>query len=95
MLYDHLIARVAILSGRPKVTVREVLSKLPTALMEIPEGDMVRTPLGVFQMVRKNRRKVNLPGSKKKRALLRERLQVRLGVSARLKKKVSLKKPVT
>ena len=96
MTYTQLVARVAYLSGYPKCVVRAILAKVPDALMEIPEGEHVRTPLGVFRMVRKPRRKVNLPGTSKKGALLRERLQMRLDAGGKLKKVVkAAKKAVT
>jgi nucleoid DNA-binding protein len=88
MQYDHLIARIAKLSGYPESIVRDILWALPDALLHLPEGETVRTPLGRFRMVRKAGRAIKLPGSEKKAQMV-ERLQVRLEPNKRLKKAIT------
>ena len=85
MQYDTLVSRIAYLSRQPELVVRDVLYVIPDALLDLTEGDKVRTPLGVFRMVRKIGRKVKLPGSDIQAQLV-ERLQVRLSAGVRLKK---------
>lgn len=85
MPYDHLVTWISQMSGYPKCAVRAILAEIPDALMEMDEGEFVRTPLGVFRMVRKVARLVNLPGSEK-RAVVKERFQVRLDPGTGLKR---------
>jgi len=63
MTYNALISTVAAQTGLPKETVRLVLLALPNPLVAMKEGEHVRTPLGVFRMMRRQERMVTVPTS--------------------------------
>lgn len=84
MDYEHLLGQISKLSGYPKTIVREVLGAVPDGLLALKEEESVRTPLGVFRMVRKKSRKIRLPGSDQM-GEVRERLQIRMTAGKRLK----------
>ena len=61
MHYQTLVERVAELSGCPEEVVREILFALPSVLAEMALGDMVKTPLGVFRVIRTKARIITPP----------------------------------
>ena len=61
MTYDDLVALLARQTGLHSAVVKRVLVRLPEALLELPIGDTVRTPLGVFRMSRRKPRPILLP----------------------------------
>lgn len=61
MTYSELVSRVASASNQSPQTVREVLFALPDALVLLNQGEMVRTPLGVFRMMVRRGRLVTPP----------------------------------
>jgi len=62
MTYDKLVARVADATGQSPETVRDILYAVPDALVTLVEGEQVRTPLGVFRLMRRHARPVIPPG---------------------------------
>ena len=85
MKYDDLLKKVAMAAGCSPETARNVLFALPDALLQMEEGDSVRTQLGVMRMARRKGRTVRVPGSDKT-AEVSEHLEVRLRPGVRLKK---------
>jgi len=61
MLYKTLMADIARRTGLSVRTVKAVLSATPDALLEMDEGEHVRTPLGTFRMTRREPRHIKLP----------------------------------
>lgn len=87
MTYKALIADISKRTGlKPKI-VKKVLSATPEALLEMEEGDHVRTPLGVFRMTRREKRNVKLPDGPV--AEIDPMLVVRLKPGNRIKSSVS------
>lgn len=66
MSYEDLVAQVAARSGLTHERVRAVLDTLPEALMLLREGERIRTPLGIFTMVRTKNREIMLPDGQRK-----------------------------
>lgn len=64
MVYSKLTSRISELSGVPEDAVREVLQALPRVLMEDPEGEKTRTPLGVFTISLRKEKRVRTPDGK-------------------------------
>ena len=60
--YRTLVDHIAELSGKSPDDIQDILFMLPIALLELTRKDLVRTPLGVFRMVRRSARSVLLPG---------------------------------
>ena len=84
MNYEQLLAEVAKESGLNSEVVRRVLFHVPDALLRLPVGDTVRTPLGVFRMTQTQGRTVMLPDGKTP-ATVPPKTVVKLRPSARLK----------
>lgn len=61
MTYDELVTRLAHRTGLHSDVVKKVFAYLPEALMELPVGEDVRTPLGVFRKTQRNGRVITLP----------------------------------
>jgi nucleoid DNA-binding protein len=61
MNYEQLIVDVAKRAGLHTEVVRKVLFHLPDTLLQMEEGDDVRTPLGVFRMTSSKARTITLP----------------------------------
>ena len=61
MTYPDLVTRVSELSEQPPEVVRRILDALPGALVALPEGERVRTPLGSFEATRRTERLVRPP----------------------------------
>jgi hypothetical protein len=72
--------------GVSDATVRRVLNVLPDAVMECKENDQVRTPLGVFKIVRRRRKRVRCPSGSWSHAP--ERIQARIRPGKRLQRQV-------
>lgn len=85
MSYEELVNRIAHVSGRAPLEVRQVLSALPEVLVSMEEGDQVRTPMGVFRQYLRKGRVVNLPGSTTP-AEVAETLVVKLKPGSRLRR---------
>lgn len=61
MTYKELVVRLARQTGLHSDVVKRVLVRLPEVLMDLPDGDEVRTPLGVFRMTRRKSRPIKCP----------------------------------
>ena len=61
MTYNYLVAQVSEIAGHPPATVRDVLLSLPDVLLGLDEQDKVRTPMGVFRIMRRAPRNIRLP----------------------------------
>jgi nucleoid DNA-binding protein len=61
MRYGTLVAKIASLTAVSDADVRRVLSALPTVVMECNEGECLRTPMGVFKVTRRPRKRVRSP----------------------------------
>ena len=83
--YDTLVKRIAKSTGYPKSVIRDILMAVPEALMQLGEGNRVKTPLGVFRMTHRETRDVALPGTDQ-RAVIDERLIVKLRPGHRLQR---------
>lgn len=84
MTYDKLVTRLVQLTGLHSDVVKKVLVYLPDALMTLPDGGNVRTPLGVFRMVERKPRMVRLPDGATEAEVSRKRI-VKLRPGSRLK----------
>lgn len=83
MTYDELVIRLAHQTNLHSDLVRKVLYRLPDVLMELPVGDDVRTPLGVFRMAERKERPIILPDGETP-AVVSRRVTVKLRAGARL-----------
>jgi len=83
MTYDDLVTRIAHQTGLHSDVVKKVLYRLPDALLELPVGDDVRTPLGVFRMTKRHERPITLPDGETQ-AVVAQRTAVKLKAGARL-----------
>ena len=64
MTYDNLVSKVSAQSGIEEKMIRDVLFAVPDVLLHLKRGERVRTPLGVFRLIRRAARKVRpLDGS--------------------------------
>jgi len=61
MNYEDLIINLAQRTGFHTEIVRKVLYHLPDALTQMTVGDIIRTPLGAFRMVRNKARTIKMP----------------------------------
>ena len=61
MTYPILVTKVSELSGYPLEVVRKILEAFPGALITLPEGHQVRTPMGRFEATRRTARLVRPP----------------------------------
>jgi hypothetical protein len=61
MKYSDLIQGLSERTGLTESQVRIVLEEMPTVLVQCPEGDQTRTPLGVFKAVIRQEKRVRLP----------------------------------
>lgn len=61
MSYDELVTLLARRTGLHSDVVKRVLVYLPEVLQELPPGDDVRTPLGVFRKSQRKARDILLP----------------------------------
>lgn len=83
MSYVNLVHSIAAASGQHPDVVRAVLMAIPDALRQIPEGQMVRTPMGVYRQTRKRGRTIRTPDDIQ--ATVSECLVVRLNPGCRLR----------
>ena len=88
MRYDDLVGRIVEQTGQDPETVKAVLFTLPDALLDLREGDHVRTPMGVFRRTRRKPRTVKIP-STQEAALVPEELVVRLRPGNRLRHRIT------
>lgn len=65
MKYEKFVSKVAAQAGVSQEAVRDVLYVLPDVLIELDDGEEVRTHLGVFRMTRRKARTVTLPDRKR------------------------------
>ena len=84
MTYEELVAEVARRSGLTNDRVRAAINHLPDALLKLEEGDKVRTPLGVFIMMKTKERRVTMP-DKETTATVPSRRVVKLRPGMRLR----------
>ncbi len=84
MTYDELVTRLAHQTGLHSDVVKKVLYRFPDVLRELPVGEDVRTPLGVFRMNERRERPITLPDGTTK-AVVAKRAAVKLKAGARLK----------
>ena len=61
MTYPDLVTRMSELSEQSPEVVRRILDALPGALVALPPGGRVRTPLGFFEAIRRTERLVKPP----------------------------------
>lgn len=61
MTYDELVTSLAHRTGLHSDIVKKVLTYFPEALMDLPVGGDVRTPMGVFRKTQRNGRTITLP----------------------------------
>ena len=89
MKYDHLIEQVAKSLGLTQKTVRDVLFAVPDVLITLGEEEMVRTPLGVFRMMKRAARSVTPPdgASKIMSVKVPAEMVVKMRAGSRLRKK--------
>jgi nucleoid DNA-binding protein len=87
MTYDHLIAALAEATGQSQAAVRELMFILPDILITLEEGDMVRTPLGVFRMMKRGARHVTPPSGSRSRVKIPDEMVVKMRAGLRLRKK--------
>jgi nucleoid DNA-binding protein len=90
MTYKQLIADIAEQTGLKKPLVKAVLSAAPEALLQMEEGEHVRTPFGTFRKTRRRPRNIKLPDGPV--ASIDEICVVRLKSGSRLKQ-VACPKP--
>lgn len=86
MTYDDFVADMAKRTGLQGEDVRKVLFHLPDALLQMPTGESVRTPLGVFRKDRTKARPIRLPDGEA--AVVPNKVAVRLRSGTRLKVRV-------
>ena len=72
--------------GVDGAAVKRVLHVFPDAVMECEEGGQVRTPFGVFRIVRRRRKRVRCPSGLWTHAA--ERIQARIRPGKRLQRQV-------
>lgn len=61
MTYPDLVTKVSELSGHPPEAVRKILEVFPDALVTLPEGKRVRTPMGRFEAIYRAERLIRPP----------------------------------
>ena len=70
MIYNEMVARIGKETGISPEVIKNVIFAMPFALSELGNGEIVRTPLGVFRMTARaawsikpptKRRKVDVP----------------------------------
>lgn len=61
MTYDELIKKIADQTGHRPQVVRDIFLAAPDALVQLPSGTQVRTPLGVFRMTTRKARLTKVP----------------------------------
>lgn len=83
MTYEDFVADMAKRTGLNGEDVRKVLFHLPDALLQMPTGDNVRTPLGVFRKMRTKARPIRLPDGEA--AEVPNKVAVKLRSGTRLK----------
>jgi nucleoid DNA-binding protein len=83
--YDNLVTEIKKRSGVYKKDIRAVLEALPDALLEIPLGAWVKTPLGVFRPRYNKSRTMVLPDNETE-VPVREKIIVKLKPGWRLKR---------
>lgn len=84
MSYDDLVADIAARAGLSTDIVKKVLFHLPDALLQLGLGNSVRTPLGIFRMMKHKGRKVMLPDQVRE-ATVPDRVVVKLRPGSRIK----------
>lgn len=85
MQYDELLSRLANATGVPKESIREVLYYLPDVLVCMQEGEITKTPLGVFKAVRKRARLI-VPPKQTKHFPVKEEIVIKIRSGLRLRK---------
>jgi len=61
MGYSDLIRKISEITSVSEEDVRNVLSALPSVIIRTPIGSKIRTPMGMFRVVRKGPKKVKDP----------------------------------
>ena len=84
MSYDELVDDIAKRAGLSSDIVKKVLFHLPDALLQLGLGNKVRTPLGIFRMVKHQGRKVMLPDQSRE-AVVPDKVMVKLRPGSRIK----------
>jgi len=83
--YDEFLFRLANVSGVSVESIREVLYYLPDVLVSMREGEITKTPLGVFRAVRKRARLV-VPPKQTKHFPVKEEIVIKIRPGLRLRK---------
>jgi nucleoid DNA-binding protein len=86
MVYSTLVSRLAEATGISEDNVRKILTTLPEVLMQDPEGEQTRTPLGVFTIIRRKQKAVRTPDGKWSSAP--ERIQAKLKSGKKMQKEI-------
>ena len=84
MLYRKLVERITAVTRVSEDSVRRVLQALPDVIMECVEDEHVKTPLGVFRVVRRKRKRVKDPQGRW--TFSPERLEARVRPGKRMQK---------
>jgi len=83
--YNQFVSHIADVTGLKPSDVKGVFLAAPEALMQLEEGNWVKTPLGVFRMTRRKPRRLLIPGTDQE-AMVDERMVVRLKSGSRLQR---------
>lgn len=84
MRYSDLVLDLMETTGHDEDTVKDILLALPGALLQLPENELVRTPLGVFRLIRRKGREVRIPTTMEP-AFVKEEMVVKLKPGSRLR----------
>ena len=83
MKYSDLISGLVERTGLSEGQIRLVLEELPSVLVQCPEGDQTRTPLGVFKAIVRQEKKVRLPDGTWVTAKLQKQIKLKPGLRLR------------
>ncbi len=87
MTYEKLVESLSEATNLPPEAVRALLFALPDVLITLEEDERLRTPLGVFRMIRRKVRYVTPPVGSKTRVKVPAELSVKLRAGSRLRRK--------
>jgi len=81
MTYQEFITRLKTETGVNKKVLRDILRAIPGVLWELAEEEKVRTPLGVFEKLRREGRANILPNGQPAPARAKTLVRLREGVA--------------
>jgi nucleoid DNA-binding protein len=91
MKYEDFLDQLSKRTSTDVVKLREILLCIPDVLMKLKENEYVRTPLGVFRLRRRNKKRVKIPNTKKW-AFVEEQLYVHFKAGKKCKVRAVPKK---